>query len=270
MDIKRITSIILGFPLVVLILTIGNKYTVDIFLAAIAVLGIQEYFNAVAKESKPVRWIGYLSCLSIALIHIVPEKLPTEIVQNVLILLIPTIMAILFAQVIFTNMKTNFKDIAYTLFGIIYVIGFIGFIALIRGLENGRVLIWYAIIAAWGTDTFAYLIGRKYGKHKFSKVSPKKSIEGCIAGTIGAIVIAIIYTAIMSYLGYKYSYLAIIGITFVLSLISQLGDFAASSIKRYVDVKDYSNLIPGHGGMLDRIDSLMFLSPFAYILLNMI
>ena len=179
-------------------------------------------------------------------------------------------MAILFAQVIFTNMKTNFKGIAYTLFGMIYVIGFIGFIALIRGLENGRVLIWYAIIAAWGTDTFAYLIGKRYGKHKFSKVSPKKSIEGCVAGTIGAIVIAIIYTAIMNKFGYNYSYLAIIGITFVLSLVSQLGDFAASSIKRYVDVKDYSNLIPGHGGMLDRIDSLMFLSPFAYILLNMI
>ena len=74
----------------------------------------------------------------------------------------------------------------------------------------------------------------------------------------------------MSKFGYNYSYLAIIGITFVLSIVSQLGDFAASSIKRYVDVKDYSNLIPGHGGMLDRIDSLMFLSPFAYILLNMI
>ena len=74
MDIKRVTSALLGFPLVVIILTLGNKYVVDIFLALVAMLGMQEYFNAVSKESKPVRWIGYLSCLSIAFVHIIPEK----------------------------------------------------------------------------------------------------------------------------------------------------------------------------------------------------
>ncbi len=179
-------------------------------------------------------------------------------------------MLISFAQVIITNMKTNFKDVAYTVFGIMYVITFISFIALIRGLEDGRIIVWYAIIAAWGTDTFAYLIGKKFGIHKFSKVSPKKSIEGCIAGIVGAVVIVLIYTFAMNSLynlGYSYIYIAIA--TVLLSIIGQIGDFAASSIKRYVDVKDYSNLIPGHGGMLDRIDSLMFLAPFAYVFFNM-
>ena len=271
MDIKRITSALLGFPLVVIILTFGNKYIVDIFLALIAMLGMQEYFNAVSKESKPVRWIGYLSCTFIALIHIIPVYLPGEIIQKILALSMPIIMLILFAQVIFTNMKTNFKDIAYTLLGMVYVIGFIVFIALLRGMENGRILIWYAIIAAWGTDTFAYLIGRKFGKHKLSKISPKKSIEGAVAGTIGATVIAILYTIAMNNLyNLEYSYLLITISTIILSIIGQIGDFAASSIKRHVDVKDYSNLIPGHGGMLDRIDSLMFLAPFAYILFSII
>ena len=270
MDIKRITSIILGFPLVVLVLTFGNKYIVDVFLAGVAFLGMQEYFNAIAKDSKPVRWIGYLSCLSIALIHVSPEHLPKEIIETIIILGMFFTILVLFAQVVFSNMKTNFKDIAYTFFGMIYVIGCISFLALIRGLENGIVLIWYAIISAWGTDIFAYLVGMKFGKHKFSKVSPKKSVEGCVAGTIGAIIISLIYTFIMNELGYKYSYLFVTVMSLVLSLIGQLGDFAASSIKRYVDVKDYSNLIPGHGGMLDRIDSLMFLAPFAYVLLRMI
>lgn len=265
MDIKRITSALLGFPLVVIILTFGNKYVVDIFLAIIALLGMQEYFNAVSKESKPVRWIGYLFCIFIALIHIVPENLPEEVIKPILMLVLPTVMLILFCQVIFTNMKINFRDIAYTLFGMAYVIGFITFIALMRGMENGRVLVWYAIIASWGTDTFAYLIGKRFGKHKLSKISPKKSVEGAIAGVIGATVIAMIYTFAMSKFGYNYSYLAIAGITVLLSIIGQIGDFAASTIKRYVDIKDYSNLIPGHGGMLDRIDSLMFLAPFAYI-----
>lgn len=271
MDIKRITSALLGFPLVVIILTFGNKYIVDICLALIAMLGMQEYFNAVSKESKPVKWIGYLSCVFIALIHIVPTFLPSVPINEILILGIPIIMLILFAQVIFTNMKTTFKDIAYTLFGMAYVIGFIVFIALLRGLENGRILVWYAIIAAWGTDTFAYLIGKKFGKHKLSKISPKKSIEGALAGTIGATVLAILYTvAINNLCDTAYSYLYITIATIILSILGQIGDFAASSIKRYVDVKDYSNLIPGHGGMLDRIDSLMFLAPFAYILFSII
>lgn len=270
MDIKRITSALLGFPLVVIILTFGNKYIVDIFLAGIAFLAMQEYFNAIQKDCKPMRWLGYVSCIFIALIHIVPENLPQETVNKMLLLIVPTLMLISFAQIIITNMKTNFKDIAYSVFGILYVITCISFITLIRGLENGRILVWFAIIAAWGTDTFAYLIGKRFGKHKFSKVSPKKSIEGCIAGTVGALVIVLIYTLVMNKLynlGYSYIYISIA--TIILSLIGQVGDFAASSIKRYVDVKDYSNLIPGHGGMLDRIDSLMFLAPFAYVFFTM-
>ena len=264
MDIKRVTSALLGFPLVVIILTFGNKYVVDVFLAFVAMLGMQEYFNAISKEAKPVKWLGYLACVSIAVVHIIPESLPEQLSRSVLVLLIPTIMLILFLHVIVTNMKINFKGMAY-------VIGCIVFITLLRGIDNGRILIWYAIIAAWGTDIFAYLIGKRFGKHKFSEVSPKKSIEGCIAGAVGAVVIAILYTVAMnSIYNLEYSYVLIGIITVVLSIAGQLGDFAASSIKRYVNIKDYSNLIPGHGGMLDRIDSLMFLAPYAYVLLAMI
>ena len=271
MDIKRITSTLLGFPLVVLILTFGNKYIVDICLAFIAMLGMQEYFNAIAKDSKPVKWVGYLACIFIALIHTIPIYLPAMTISKILALGIPTIMLILFSQVIFTNMKTTFKDIAYTFFGMAYVIGSIAFLALLRGLDNGRILIWFAIIAAWGTDTFAYLIGKRFGKHKLSQISPKKSVEGAIAGTVSAVIIVILYTAVMNKLyNLQYSYIYVTISTVILSIIGQIGDFAASSIKRYVDVKDYSNLIPGHGGMLDRIDSLMFLAPFAYVIFSMI
>ena len=267
MDIKRITSGLLGFPLVLIILLIGNKYIVDIALAIIALLSMNEYFNAVQKVSNPVRWVGYLSCLSIAVIHLVPS----EQLNMVVTLSVPTILLILFAQVIATDMKTSFKDIAYTFLGIFYVVFFIMFIAFIDGMKDGKILIWYAILSAWGTDVFAYFIGKKIGKHKFSKVSPKKSIEGCIAGTLGAILLMLIYTyCATTYWGMEYSYgfIALIGL--ILSLIGQIGDFAASSIKRYVDIKDYSNLIPGHGGMLDRIDSLMFLAPFAYALFTLL
>ena len=271
MDIKRIISVILGFPLVVIILTFANTYVVDIFLTAIALLSMQEYFNAIQKECKPMCWIGYLSCLFIAGIHILPNYIPSEIIDNFLQLVIPIILLLSFTQIIITDMKTNFKDITYTIFGIIYIITCISFLSLIRGMENGRILVWFAIIAAWGTDTFAYLIGIKFGKHKFSKVSPKKSIEGCLAGIIGAIILTLIYTIIINNVyNLEYSYIYVTIFAILLSIIGQIGDFAASSIKRYVNVKDYSNLIPGHGGMLDRIDSLMFLAPFAYVIFSLI
>ena len=271
MNIKRVTSAILGIPLVIVILTFGNKYVVDICLTLIALLAMQEYSNAIKKDGKPVKWLGYISCLFIGLIHIIPEIMPNDIVRNIILLIIPTILLLSFLQIIITNMKIDFKDIAYTVFGILYIVTCLSFIALIRGQENGRILVWFAIIAAWGTDTFAYLIGKKFGKHKFSEVSPKKSIEGCIAGIIGAVLLVVIYTIAMnSIYNMGYSYLKIIILTVFLSIVGQIGDFAASSIKRYVDVKDYSNLIPGHGGMLDRIDSLMFIAPFAYVFLNFI
>ena len=267
MDIKRITSGLLGFPVVLLILIFGNRIVVSVALAIIALLAMNEYFNAISKVAKPVKWIGYLSCLSIAIIPIIPK----EYISTIIIAGIPTILLILFTQIIVTEMKTTFKDISFTFLGIFYIVFFMLFVALIDGMENGKILIWYEIIAAWGTDIFAFFIGMKFGKHKFSKISPKKSIEGCIAGIVGAIILMLIYTYIINtFLGMDYSYLSILGIGLILSVISQIGDFAASSIKRYVDIKDFSNLIPGHGGMLDRIDSLIFIAPFAYIFFTII
>ena len=267
MDIKRITSGLLGFPLVLIILLIGNKYVVDILLAVVTILAMDEYLKAISKVCKPIKWIAYLSCIIIAIIHIIPK----EAIPTIAILAVPVILLILFAQVTATNMKTNFKDVAYTFLGIFYIIFFMAFIAIIDGMNNGKILIWYALIAACGTDIFAYFIGKKFGKHKFSKVSPKKSIEGCVAGSIGAVILSLIYTYLCNtFFGMEYSYIFITIMTIVLSLIGQIGDFAASSIKRYVDIKDYSNLIPGHGGMLDRIDSLLFLAPFAYMFFTII
>ena len=267
MDIKRITSGLLGFPLVLIILLIGNKYVVDILLTIVALLAMDEYLNAISKVCKPIRWVAYLSCISIAIVHLVPK----ESINTITTLAIPTILLVLFAHIIATNMKITFKDVAYTFLGIFYVVFFMMFVAFIDGMQNGKILIWYAIIAAWGTDIFAYFIGKHFGKHKFSKVSPKKSIEGCIAGTVGAILLMLLYTYVANTfwgMSYSYGFIAMIGL--ILSLIGQIGDFAASSIKRYVDIKDYSNLIPGHGGMLDRIDSLIFLAPFAYALFTLL
>lgn len=194
-----------------------------------------------------------------------------EIWTKILIMFIPTSIVLLFISVIATSMKIEPKDIFATFFGICYVIGFLVFLPLLYSMPNGKFLIWYILIAAWGTDTFAYAVGMRFGKHKLTKISPKKSVEGSIGGTIGAVVLALIYTVIVQrYVDLNLSYAFIAIATLALSILSQLGDLSASSIKREMDIKDYGNLIPGHGGMLDRIDSIIFVAPFAYFLLIML
>lgn len=194
-----------------------------------------------------------------------------EIWTKILIMFVPTSIVLLFINVIATSMKIEPKDIFATFFGICYVIGFLVFLPLLYSMPNGKFLIWYILIAAWGTDTFAYAVGMKFGKHKLTKISPKKSVEGSIGGTIGAVVLALIYTVIVQrYVDLNLSYAFIAIATLALSILSQLGDLSASSIKREMDIKDYGNLIPGHGGMLDRIDSIIFVAPFAYFLLIML
>lgn len=266
-DFKRVSSALIGFPLVAAIMILGNKYVISIGFAIIAMIAMNEYLLAVSKKSKPISWVAYLTCALISLVCLIPQTLYSSVILGAIF----TILLILFAQVIITEMKTNFNDLVYTFVGIIYIPVFLSTIAMLRNLEHGKILIWYVIFAGWATDVFAYAIGKRFGKHKFSKVSPKKSIEGVIAGTLGAVLVSLTYTYfINTYLAVEYSYAIISIITLLLSLIGQVGDFAASTIKRYVEIKDYSNLIPGHGGMLDRIDSIMFIAPFAYMMLNLL
>ena len=268
MDLKRVSSALLGLPLVIVVLLLGNKYVIDVVMSIVAIISLQEYFNAFSKY-KPIKWIAYLIAGLICFIHLIPEGQ----IFTYIGLSIPAIIVILFIQLVIKDLKISIIDIMITLFGIFYVVLFIMFIPLLAGVENGKILIWYSMICAWGSDTFAYIAGCtfKMGKHKFSKISPKKSIEGCIAGLIGGVVLSLLYTlCIDKFTGFEISYVKVLIVSFVLSIIGQFGDFAASSIKRFVDIKDYSNLIPGHGGLLDRIDSLIFIAPFAYILLTII
>lgn len=265
--VKRIITAILGLPIIIAILIFADKYIFSAIATIVAIITLREYFNAFKKEAKPIEWIGYLSCLLITIIHFIPN----EYLKYVVALSTPTICAVLFIQIVITNMKTTVKDAIITLFGIAYVVGFFIFLPLIFGLENGKLLIWYIFVAAWGNDMCAYFIGVNFGKHKITPISPKKSLEGCIGGVLGAIIMAELVTYIFNtFFSVSFSYLYVgIGIV-ILAILSQFGDLAASAIKRYTNIKDSGTLFPGHGGMLDRIDSILFIAPFAYFLLMLI
>lgn len=268
MNVKRFLSGILLFPIFAVIMIFGNKYIIDISVSIIAIMSLHEFYKAFRGKAKPIEWIGYIIAALIAVIHIIPSNLILPIIGAI----IPISIMVLFARVIFSNMKFNIVDISITFLGICYIVLFLMFAPIIReNITNGKILIWYVFLASWGTDIFAYLIGKHFGKHKFTQISPNKSIEGCIGGILGAVIAILIYTFVCNNVfNMSINYFYAIFISILLSCISQIGDLAASSIKRYCGIKDYSNLIPGHGGMLDRIDSVIFVLPFAYFLLMII
>ena len=162
-------------------------------------------------------------------------------------------------------------DIVITCFGICYITLMLMFLSIIRGLNNGKFLIWYVFLASWLTDVFAYLTGKAVGKHHFTDISPNKTIEGCIGGTLGATILIVIYTILLNkFAGFEINVIIAGLVGILLSIIGQIGDLSASCIKRHVGIKDYSDLIPGHGGMVDRLDSVIFIAPFAYAFLMLI
>ena len=157
-------------------------------------------------------------------------------------------------------------------FSVIYAPVMFSFIYLIRNRENGFWLVWFVFIASWVSDTCAYCVGMLFGKHKLAPVlSPKKSIEGAVGGIVGSALAGILYGLLLvSVSDITYSGLwicALIGA--VGSVFSQIGDLAASGIKRHYNIKDYGKLIPGHGGIMDRFDSVIVTAPLIYFLVTL-
>jgi len=153
-------------------------------------------------------------------------------------------------------------------FGVVYVAVCLSFIYQTRELPDGRWHVWLILLCSWGCDTCAYCVGRLFGRHKMAPVlSPKKTVEGAIGGVAGSVVLCGALAVIAARLLHEAPHIAefmIIG--FFGSLISMVGDLAASAIKRNHGIKDYSHLIPGHGGIMDRFDSVIFTAPVIYYL----
>ena len=157
------------------------------------------------------------------------------------------------------DLKYSFMDVAVTILGFTYVVILFSFIPLVNNKVNGQYLVWLIFIGSWLSDTVAYYFGRFFGKHKLCpKVSPKKTIEGSIGGLLGATLGCGIFGIIVSPYVPEVAIVHFFLIGALCGIMGQFGDLVASSIKRYVDLKDYSNLIPGHGGILDRFDSILF------------
>ena len=174
------------------------------------------------------------------------------------------------ALYVFTFPKYDWKQMVANLFSLIYAPVMLSFIYLIReDFEHGAYIVVMVFIASWISDTGAYFVGSTCGKHKLAPVlSPKKSVEGSIGGIVCAAGIGALYALLLERLGlcpaeYIWVFAIIGGLG---SIISQLGDLGASAIKRQTGIKDYGKLIPGHGGIMDRFDSVIVTAPLIYYL----
>ncbi len=166
--------------------------------------------------------------------------------------------------------KEDADEITQAVFAFLYCPAMLSFVFLTREIpEHGKYVVWLILISSWGCDTCAYCVGKLLGRHKaFPVLSPHKSVEGCIGGVLGSAFIGFLYGYLYleQCLNVSHATLSIVIISGVGAIISMAGDLAASAIKRNKGIKDYGNLIPGHGGIMDRFDSMIITAPATFLL----
>lgn len=261
--VPRLAVILLGVPCLFLITLRGGVFFL-LLVDMIIFLGLREFYILMkAKGYRPFEPLGYFCALAIS---------AYAWRQGVAVPLILTgsLLLIMIREVFRKDMSRSLGHMAVTVFGIMYV-GWLGsHLVMLRQLpaavgvaDNiGARLVFLAALLTWATDTAAYLFGVAFGKHKLiPRISPNKTIEGGVGGLVGAALVGWIATRTFTPF---LTPLAGVLLGLVVGFVAQLGDLVESLIKRDAGIKDSAELIPGHGGVLDRFDSLLFTVPVLY------
>ena len=258
------TRLISGIILVIIALAtiISGSWILFFTLLAVSLIGMRELYNVMKVSDEHVtvlELVGYLGAV------LYDSAMKFDFGNFGMMAVIVSMILILFVYV-FGYPKYRAEQVMAAFFGVVYVAVMLSFIYLTRNLPDGKFLVWLIFLCSWGCDTCAYCVGMLIGKHKMAPVlSPKKSIEGAVGGVVGAALLGVIYAAATQ--GKMAEYALICGVG---ALISMVGDLAASAIKRNQNIKDYGKLIPGHGGILDRFDSVIITAPVIYYLAKLI
>lgn len=257
---RLISGIILVIIALVTIIT-GGPLLFGVLLA-ISLIGMNELYKIAGVQKKLLGFTGYTAAVLYYNFVFIGKQ---ELLSFTAIIFLIVLMAVY----VFAFPSYRAEQVMVVFFGMFYVAFMLSHIYLIRKMPQGTFLVWLVFLSSWGSDTCAYCAGMLLGKHKMAPVlSPKKSVEGGIGGVLGAAALGAVYAALISHFAQgadanALHYAVICGVG---SMISQVGDLAASAIKRNHDIKDYGRLIPGHGGILDRFDSVIFTAPIIYYL----
>lgn len=222
----------------------------------LAVLGVDEIFRAFARRDRDFsNWVGYLgSLLFIGFTYFYGEP----VLQRVLALLL--FVALINYVVVFP--KLTYTGLGLNLLVSIYIGYFFSFAFLLRNLDHGFFFLLLAFLLSWATDIGAYASGRLWGRHKLAPaLSPNKTKEGALGGLAAA---AIVSVTAFFFVPIEVSLAEAVILGLLASLMGQIGDLTASAIKRQTGIKDFGNLLPGHGGVLDRFDSFLLIAPLVY------
>ncbi|MGN0134449.1 MAG: phosphatidate cytidylyltransferase [Anaerotignum sp.] len=261
----RIISALVALPLLIFIVVSGGNW-LHVGILLLGLIGMGEFYRAFSTEKKGAYEIaGVFATFYMVFID---EIIYTPNLFSVFVSAF--VMALLIYSVL-RYQHTNNKEVMTAFFGFFYACFLLSHVYLIREYTHGKLLVWLVFITAFGCDTGAYFTGMFLGKHKLCPaLSPKKTIEGSVGGVITATVLSILYGLWIN----KYyplegaNILLLCGLTgFFGSFLAQIGDLAASSIKRQTGIKDYGNLMPGHGGVLDRFDSVILTAPVLYYIM---
>ncbi len=262
------TRLLSGILLVIIALAtiISGGDVLFATLLLISFIGMTEIYRVLEISGTLLGGAGYVVA---AAYYFLIRMDRTELIVMLAIAFLIVLMMIY----VFTYPKYRSEQVMLAFFGLFYVAFMLSYVYQIRMLPQGAFIVWLVFICSWGSDTCAYCVGMLFGKHKMApKLSPKKSIEGAVGGVVGAALLGAAYAAIINraVFGTGVSVVQYALICAVGALISMVGDLAASAIKRNHDIKDYGNLIPGHGGILDRFDSVIFTAPIIYYMAIML
>ncbi len=258
---ERLISGIIMVMLIVITIFSGG-YILLGMVTLISLIGLMEIYRVENIHKSILGITGYLACIGLSSLLILKKE------EHVFMLLIMFFL-LLVAIYVLTFPKFKSSNLLMAFFGFFYIVVMLSYIFRLRTMEDGLILTGLIFISAWGCDTCAYCVGMLIGRHKLApKLSPKKSIEGSIGGILGAVLLGIIYALILkeNITKLENPVLVFAIICGLGSVISQIGDLMASAIKRNYNIKDYGNLIPGHGGILDRFDSIIVTAPVIYFL----
>ncbi len=266
----RFITGVVGIPVAVVIIFYPGGLPLTVATAIVASLGGFEFYNGVRRSgARPVAWAGLFA---IVLFVIAARVSKGESVLPAIAALFTLLLILSFIVELLRFNRAPLANIGTTAMGAIYIGWMISHIVMLRGIDGRNITLWsysekpgawlvmFAFLCTWACDTGAFVIGRLYGKTKLApKLSPNKTLEGLVAGLVCSVLVGALFGLVID-LPPQHA----LALGAIIGLMTQLGDFSESAIKRELRIKDFGNVLPGHGGILDRFDSILFTCPATY------